>query len=157
MLIWDDVIYAASPCGGFPPKFASLSRLRQTLRWEDLPWAGEENKIYTFLLFLIHLRTFSSKGYLSVHWSVLYTSLLDICGYIGCEETSFLVPNLFVPWMMMMVNGDDDDSGEDDSGDDDNYDDDDNYGVMRQWPWALTGSHCVCPQTRPKAWTYYII
>ena len=41
MLIWDDVIYSASPCGGFPPKFASLSRLRQTLRWEDLPWEGE--------------------------------------------------------------------------------------------------------------------
>ena len=43
------------------------------------------------------------------------------------------------------------DADEDDSGDDDNY------GVMRQWPWALTGSHCVCPQTRPKAGAEYVI
>ena len=52
--------------------------------------------------------------------------------------------------------GDEDDSGDDDSGEDDSGDDD-NYSVMRQWPWALTGSHCVCPQTRPKAGAEYVI
>ena len=49
------------------------------------------------------------------------------------------------------------DADEDDSGDDDNHGEDDNYGVMRQWSWALTGSHCVCPQTRPKAGAEYVI
>ena len=45
----------------------------------------------------------------------------------------------------------------DDVGDEDDSGDDDNYGEMRQWPWALTGNHCVCPQTRPKAGAEYVI
>ena len=69
----------------------------------------------------------------------LHCSMFVECEYVWCDKH------------------DKHDADEDDSGDDDNHGDDDNYGVMRQWSWALTGSHCVCPQTRPKAGAEYVI